>query len=98
MNFFSIHHNDDMIVFYWNKIPGVISMFLPTVRNLSTNAKYRYQILDIARDVDMYIQAGKDPEEALEFLLGFYTAVPECQEEIRDVIGKALEEMKVPVD
>lgn len=73
-------------------------MFLSTVYNLATGTKYYYQILDIAKEVDAYIRAGKDPMEALQFLLGFYCAVPECQEEIRMVISKALNETKLPVE
>lgn len=69
-------------------------MFMTIIQNLSEDRKYWYQILDIARDVDMYIQAGKDPEEALEYLLGFYSAVPECQEKIRAAITQALEKRK----
>lgn len=65
--------------------------FMNIVRDLPPGAKYYYQILDVAENIKKYLHAGKDPAEALDFLLGFYQAVPDAQEVIRNVITEALQ-------
>jgi hypothetical protein len=75
-------------------MPIATITFMDIVRDLSSGAKYYFQILDVGQDIEKYIKVGKDPADALDFLLGFYQTVPHVQEEIRSVIIRALDRYK----
>ena len=66
--------------------------FIGIVQDLSSDTNYRYHILDVAKSLNHYLNASKDPIDALDFLLSFYQAAPVAQDIIRNVITEALDE------
>ena len=69
-------------------------MFMMIAHKLAANSKYWHDIINVAHKIDAYAQRGKDPVEALDFLLGLYSETPKRQAEIRKVITGALAEWK----
>ena len=77
-----------------NPIPTQDVTFIGIVQDLSSDTKYKHYILDVAQSLDQYLIAGKDPIDALDFLLSFYQAAPVAQDVIRNVIMEALAEYR----